>query len=346
MLDAAMRDAAMRDSGATRTSIETRELIVVESLGLRLQGTYHRCAEGRLAVSQGRVGVLFVNSLSLPRAASGDSAVHWADAIAALGYPAFRIDLPGLGDSEGQSNTDLLDFINAGGFADAAAAVVRQLMQRFSLSGMILFGHCAGSVSALYAGAASPDCRGLILLDPYFHLPQAKRAKVREELSDWARRSTLGRFLSNVYDRARSVALVARGSAPPGNANAQLLAKWKQLAAAGLPVLLLKAPGIKAQGSKPRLGEFDYIDHIVKLAGKKSRVAAEFVQGADHSFANRQGRDEVERHIDRWLVVHFPHPRFELNSAEAAPPRGNDANLEASKQLATPADRYCALEGR
>jgi len=108
-----------------------------------------------------------------------------------------------------------------------------------------------------------------------------------------------------------------------------------------LPVLLLKAPGIKAQGSKPRLGEFDYIDYIVKLAGKKNRVAVEFVEGADHSFANRKGRAAVENHIEQWLAANFPVQRFELGSAEAAPERasGNEAGQ-------APVARYCAVEGR
>ena len=230
-------------------AIEQRELIVLDGLGDRLQGTCHRPADCRSSSSpgysfQGRPGILFLNSLSLPRAASGDSAVQWADSIAARGYPSFRVDLPGLGDSQGEASTDLLDFINAGGFAPAAAAAIQQLVERFGLSGTVLFGHCAGSVSAVYAAAASKDCKGLILLDPYFHLPQAKRPRMREGLSDWARRSTIGGLLSNLFDRARKLLLLLQGSQPPGNANTELLAHWKQLAATGVPILLLKAPGI------------------------------------------------------------------------------------------------------
>jgi pimeloyl-ACP methyl ester carboxylesterase len=324
-------------------AIEKRELIVLDGLGVRLQGTYHH-APGLASNSPAnsgsprRIGVLFVNSLSLPRAASGDSAVHWADAIAELGYPSFRIDLPGLGDSEGEASTDLLDSINAGGFASVAAAVLQQLVARFGLSGMVIFGHCAGSVSALYAGAASSECKGLILLDPYFHLPQAKRPRVREELSDWARRSRIGRFLSNGYDRAKNLRLALRRNAPPGNANTQLLACWKQVTAAGLPTLLLQAPGIKAQGPKPRVGEFDYIDHVVKLAGRKSRVSVEFVESADHSFANRKGRDAVQLHIANWLVSHFPRTEFNASA--------NETQSDLRKSQIAPADRYCALESR
>ncbi len=332
-------------------AIETRELIVLDGLGDRLQATLHRPADRGASLyqgpaGQGRPGVLFLNSLSLPRAASGDSAVHWASSIAEQGYPAFRIDLPGLGDSEGEASPALLESINAGDLAPAAEAAIRQLVERFGLSGVVLFGHCAGAVSAAYAAAGSRDCKGLILLDPYFHLPQAKRPKVRRELSDWARRSTLGRLLSLLYHYGRNFLLLLAGSQPPGNANLNLLARWKQLAATRVPILLLKAPGIKAQGSKPRVGEFDYIAHVVKLAGRKSRVVTEFVESADHSFANREGREAVERHIAHWLAVNFPLANFTLSARSASPVRTANSRCEAKKSKAAPADLGCALEGR
>jgi alpha-beta hydrolase superfamily lysophospholipase len=331
-------------------AIEKRALIVLDCLGTRLQGTYHRPADhlSLAPVGKGspeRPGVLFLNSLSLPRAASGDSAIHWADSIAERGYPSFRIDLPGLGDSEGTASTDLLDFINAGGFAAVAAAAARELAERYSLSGLVIFGHCAGSVSALYAAGASKECKGLILLDPYFHLPQAKRNMVREELSGWARRSKVGRLLSNIYDRARSLLLFVRGSAPPANANFQLLARWKQVATTGLPILLLRAPGIKAQGSKPRVGQFDYIDHVVELAGRRSRVLVEFVKGADHSFANRDGREAVQQHIENWLVTHFPLEDFNRAARGVSPLRACEKKIDLRKSPKAPADLGCVLEG-
>jgi len=347
-------------------SIGNRELIVLDGLGVRLRGTYHRPADrthdsttgdsttgdstaGDSAASRtklNRTGVLFVNSLSLPRAASGDSAVYWADSMAAHGYPAFRIDLPGLGDSEGEASPDLLDTISSGDLAAVGAGAAKQLVQRFGLTGMVIFGHCAGAVSALFAGAASSECAGLILLDPYFHLPQAKRPKVRQELSDWARRSRVGAFLSNSYDRARKLRLALRGSALPGNANSALLARWKQVAAAGLPILLLKAPGIKAQGSKPRAGEFDYIGYVLKLAGRKSRVSVDFVEGADHSFANHAGRKAVERLIAGWLTAQFPLTNFSPSARNVSLLRVDKKQNESRESQAAPADLGCALEGR
>jgi len=332
-------------------AIGKRELFVLDGLGIRLQGTYHPAAELYSKMPEhregaDRLGVLFLNSLSLPRAASGDSAVQWADSIAELGYPAFRIDLPGLGDSAGKASTDLLDLVNAGCFASVASAAVRQLVDRFGLAGMVIFGHCAGSVSALYASAECPECKGLILLDTYFHLPQASRPRVRQELSDWARRSRVGRFLSNSYDRARNLRLILRGKALPANTNIQLLDCWKQVASAGLPILLLQAPGIKAQGSKPRVGQFDYVEHILKLSGRKSRVSVEFVESADHSFANREGRAAVQSHIAAWLVSHFLLKDFNL-SAEGAPSQRVRENQSASrKSQNAPTDKCCAMESR
>jgi len=328
--------------------IAKRELLVLDGMGMRLQGTYHRPAGGLSVTSDARdsVGILFVNSLSLPRAASGDSAVHWADAIAALGYPTFRIDLPGLGDSAGQASTDLLDRINAGEFTPVTAAVIKELVGRFALSGIVVFGHCAGSVSAVYAGAASGNCKGLILLDPYFHLPQAKRPRIREELSGWARRSKVGGLLSNLYDRTKKVAMKMHGGAPPGNANMQLLVRWKQLATAGMPVLLLKAPGIKAQGAKPRLGEFDYIEYVVRLAGRRNRVSAEFVEGADHSFANCAGREAVQQHITGWLARHFPLAEIDMRNKVNATLPSSENSIDSDESQRAAEEQYCAVEDR
>ncbi len=328
--------------------LENRELFTLNSGDLSVRGTYHRPSgsPSPAAESKGRLGVLFLNSLSLPRAASGDSAVHWADSIAATGYPAFRVDLPGIGDSCGTTSTDLLEIINAGGLAPAASAAVKELIDRFALSGIVIFGHCAGSVSALYTAAMVKECKGLILLDTYFYLPQGKRSDFRERMSEWARQSKIGRLVSNTYDQLKKVRLSLHGSALPGNANGPLLARWKQMTNAGLPVLLLQAPGIKAQGSKPRVGEFDYIDHAVKLAGRKSQVNVKFVESADHSFANRDGREAVKRQIEEWLRTYFPLQETHRNQIGQASAQGSESQNSPRRPSASSADMGYVLGGR
>ncbi len=293
-----------------KPSVEGRELITLEVEGAPIHCTYHWLpVSDTFGPDEGRVGVLFLNSLSLPRAATGDSAVYWADALAACGYPSFRIDLPGLGDSEGDLPRELLDFINSGGFARRAAQSVQELIDRFHLSGIVLVGHCAGAVSALYTAAGSTTCKGLVLLDVYFHLPQAVRPKVRRELSDWALKSRVGRVLSRIYHTMKKIRLLLRGDRPPENANFRLLSRWDEISSAGLPILILKAPARQAIGAKPRKGEFDYLAYILKRVKNRNQVTVKLTEGTDHSFANRLGRDAVRQHIEDWLRSYFPLPQ-------------------------------------
>ena len=91
------------------------------SPGFQFVGTYHKPAshipEASLdADASGQIGILIVNSLTAPRAGNGDSAVYWADLLAQDGYPCFRFDLPGLGDTgpDIKLGTDLLNFITRG----------------------------------------------------------------------------------------------------------------------------------------------------------------------------------------------------------------------------------------
>jgi pimeloyl-ACP methyl ester carboxylesterase len=293
-------------------AIERRELITLDGRGVLLRGTFHRPRGSGSDVEPGagirkRTGVVFLNSLSLPRASTGDSAVYWAESFAECGYPSFRFDLPGLGDTAGDIPLELLNFINAGGYASIAAAKMDELVERFDLSGVVLVGHCAGALSAIYASAAGTGkCKGLVLLDPYFHVTQAVRSKVRQGLSDWALGSRIGRAVSNIYDRVRDILLLLRRNALPGNANFGLLSAWKAVASTGLPILFLKAPARKAAGTKPRVGEFDYLKYVLGLAGRNSKVVVELIEGTDHSFANRQGRAGVRQHTERWLASQFP----------------------------------------
>ncbi len=301
-------------------AIRRRELITLDGLGVLVRGTYHKPVDEVLDCHNsqseaGRIGLLFLNSLSIPRTATGDSAVYWADALARCGYPVFRCDLPGLGDSSGTVPNDLLDFMNDGGFGPIGASKAKELVERFNLAGVVIVGHCAGAITAIHVAAMYPECKGLILMDPYFHFQKAIRPKLRQGLSDWARRSKIGGLFSNIYDVARDVRRRVLRNRPPENANLALLSRWKQVASGGLPILFLKAPGLKTSSAKPRVGEFDYLKHVLGLAGHKARVVVQFIAGTDHSFANRVGRAAVRKSMEDWLAAHFP-----LSRAQAVRP--------------------------
>jgi alpha-beta hydrolase superfamily lysophospholipase len=296
---------------AVNQVIETREVFTLDGLGGTLQGTYHLPRQKvpglRTAGSdRKRTGVLLLSGLYTSRAGDGDSGVYWAESLAGLGYPAFRIDLPGSGDSGESIPVELLEFIDAGGFAAQVAAVVAELTVRYELAGMVILGHCSGAISALFGAAACKECRGVIPLAPYFHVSQPLKRKARRALIDWATRSRLGARLSSLYLRSKSVRSLLRRNALPKNANYPLIGRCKELACAGLPILVLKAPGPKLSVPKPQTSEFDYLQHIVSLAGGRSRIQVEIIEGAHHTFANRVGRAGVRQHVENWLTNYFP----------------------------------------
>jgi pimeloyl-ACP methyl ester carboxylesterase len=320
------------EEAMVKGAIETRELINVEVGGICVRGTYHRSREERSSSkATSQIGVLFLNHGFLPRAAPGDSAVYWAESFANCGYPSFRFDLPGLGDSDGDIPNQILDFINAGGYAPMLSATVKDLVARFSLSGMVIIGHCAGAVTALYTAAVSKDCRGLVLTDPYFFLPR-ERTKIREELNRWSSRSRLGSLISTIHYWLKHIHLLTLRNRPPRNANLPLLRCWNQLASAGMPMLVMKAPALKSHGIKPRMGEFDYLGYLAALTGCGSRVVVEFIEGTNHSFADAVGREAIRRHTESWLKVCFPipggvsHPDSESSSVPLRGARSADSN--------------------
>jgi|SRR5271165_3519677 len=295
------------------TAIDGREAISVTVGDLRLRGTYHMVASAERLDSGNpglkphtpgpkakTLGVLFLNPGFTPRAALGDSAVYWCECLTASGYPCFRFDLPGLGDSDGEPPAQILDFINKGGYAPALSSLVKALVERYSLAGMVVVGHCAGAVTALFAAPLTKECAGLVLTDPYFFLPH-ERARFWIELRNWSSLTRVGAAVSTMYYALRHIRLLVGRNRPPRNANLPLLRCWNQLASAGLPMLVLKAPALKSRGLKPRIGEFDYLAYLQSMASPRSRVSIGFIEGTKHSFADKKGRTGVRENIEQWL---------------------------------------------
>ena len=308
--------------------IENRELFTLELEGAVLQGTYH--VPARQPAGANATGIVFLAGFPMPRAAHGDAAVRWASSLAEAGYPCFRVDLPGVGDARGDVPAELLGFTNAGGYERVTVSLLKQLVQRYRLAGVVILGQCAGAITAIFTAAVAPECRGLILLDPPFHLPPANRPKVKRALFYWATGSRIGGVLISLNDKLKSIRLRLRRNAPPENANFPLLKRWKTLTAAGLPVLLLNAPEPKATATKVREGRFDYLAYILKLAGSRGKVELRIVEGANHTFSNPVGKAAIRQHVSQWMATAFP---FE------------DSGQGASDTLSTPASAEAECAG-
>jgi pimeloyl-ACP methyl ester carboxylesterase len=312
-------------------AIGIREVIDVVVGATCLRGTYHRPPDENSDSRPGentnnRIGVLFLNSLFMPRAARGDSAVYWADSFAKIGYPSFRFDLPGLGDSDGDLPPQVLDFVclvNDGRYAPLVSATVKNLVHRFGLSGAVVVGHCAGGVSALYAAAedGNKDVKGLVLLDPYFFLQQripvssrwhvrivrrlqGRWMKSRQDLHEWASRSQLGGKLQTTYRHIKNLRLHSRRNTLPKNANLPLIRCWERLAAAELPMLVLLP-----STPKPTIGEFDFIRYLQPTARGRHGIVFQPLEGTTHSFLERRDKETVREYTERWLSDCFPQSK-------------------------------------
>ena len=64
-------------------TIETRELFELDAIDGVVRGTYHKAhnesSRPLSDLTEERIGVVFLNSLTPTRAATGDSAVYWAE---------------------------------------------------------------------------------------------------------------------------------------------------------------------------------------------------------------------------------------------------------------------------
>ncbi len=144
------------------------------------------CGEAELAGSldeaDGKTGVLLVIGGSQTRTGSHRMYERLAKALAEKGYPCFRYDRRGVGDSSGEDP----GFRGSGPDLKAAAATFREQIP--GLERMIGFGLCDGaSALALYGDEAGLD--GLILANPWLveaeegaPAPAAIRAHYRKRL--------------------------------------------------------------------------------------------------------------------------------------------------------------------
>ena len=289
-----------------------REALIIEVDGLRLHGTRH------IGPVAGERGILFFNSGAQPRSGRGDLNVHLADELANQGWPCFRFDLPGLGDSEGElpgQYLELYRYIQQGGHASVAKALAKALCESNGLSELALFGVCGGAITAVFAAAWSQNLAtsGLILLDLPFCLSRgmaaagtqgpsksfrrravelARESKARAH--DWVIESRWEPYVSAFYRRLMQWRGRGISRGLPADANLKLLEALDSVLARGTPVLLITAQ--PAKGSAPG---FDYASYVQQpRAGDLEEVQ---IQGTTHSFVENEGPSAVLRAITKWL---------------------------------------------
>ena len=114
---------------------------------------------GTLDAAPGKVGLLLVTGGNETRAGAFSGQAQFAARIAAAGYPVFRFDRRGVGDSEG---------INAGfreSLLDISSAIRCFQAQSPEIEAIVGFGNCDAASALMLARGA--DCDALVLANPW-----------------------------------------------------------------------------------------------------------------------------------------------------------------------------------
>jgi pimeloyl-ACP methyl ester carboxylesterase len=289
-----------------------REVLEIEVAGERLVGTRH------VPVKPGaRMGVLLLNAGFAPRDGHAGLSAHAADALAARGIPAYRFDLPGIGDSPGPLPGPILEFfefVTSGGFTDVTVALVRELCAREGLERLVLGGLCGGAATAIFVGAREPErvC-GLLLLEPEMYVtePKVDKASGRRQ-----RPGLLGRLKGQVFNywgwmrllvkegrrgqwlpipRQTILNILRAQPGLPSVANVPLIDAWRELVRRARPSLV-----ITAAGKMPEIF-FDRINDVA-LGGLDTRPIRHIrLKNTNHIFTTGGAIEAVLSHVLLWV---------------------------------------------
>ena len=112
-------------------------------------------------------GILFVHSGVQGRHGNTDQYVAYAREFCRNGFPCFRFDPNGLGDSEGiiepMNMRDFYGAIQMGRYVEDTLRGIEEF-KRLGVKQVILYGLCGGGITALLAASMSTDVKGLLLL--------------------------------------------------------------------------------------------------------------------------------------------------------------------------------------
>jgi hypothetical protein len=308
-----------------------REIVLFHFAGQQLVATWHRssgASTGPVAsLGSKRVALLWLNSGYLPRSPAGDVISRLSDQFAdEHGICSFRIDLPGLGDSQGTLSDDTQTYFSRvarGLNVEAANAVAHDVCERFGFEGVIMGGICGASITSMYVAnqADSAPIVGLVLLDPSFKLvqpfeglPKAAdqrpvRPSVRKRLKSgiaglriFVLQRSWGQFLWRQWRRCKpylpplrsAVRWLRDASYLPPDANHALFDAFRRLARRRLPMLVVLAGDEREYAER-----FDYVGLALRDGG--TAITRHFVGGTNHAFVEGNGESEVRQRVADWL---------------------------------------------
>lgn len=241
---------------------------------------------GTLDTAPGRTGLLIVSGGNEIRSGAFGGQSDMAARIARAGFPVFRFDRRGIGDSEGENRGFRHSAKDISAALDAFRAMAPQIVR------VVAFGNCDAASALMLASGAG--CDGLVLSNPWTTEhgenddtaiqtlpPAAIRARYREKLTNPREIMRLVSGGVNLGKLARGVVHAVRPPPPPSS--------LAQDMAAGLttftgPVRILIATA-------------DRTAQVFETAWDKDDPRIYRCEGAGHAYVEPAHRDWLETQI-------------------------------------------------
>ncbi|NTV70749.1 MAG: hydrolase 1, exosortase A system-associated [Azonexaceae bacterium] len=243
--------------------------------------------------------------------------VLWARKISSCGFPVFRFDFGGMGDSYGE----YVEFDNVED--DINAAIDRFFKETPSLKQIVLWGECNACSAALFHAYTDPRIKGLVMLNPWVRTEQGQAKAVikhyyldrLKQRSFWIKVFSLKfDFVDSMRSAIQMISL-ARGASAT---KPQITAKNAVDRSKPLPERMLEGLSrfkgrimLVMSGRDMVAREFD--DLLQTAPVWQERLAAcalvrHDLQYADHTFSTGAWRDQVAAWGINWLTTFHSSP--------------------------------------
>lgn len=268
-----------------------------------LIGILHRAREAN------DIGILFVVGGPQYRVGSHRQFVLMARALANSGYPVFRFDHRGMGDSEGVPRT----FESVG---DDIAAAIREFKRiENGLKDVIAIGLCDAASAILMQVKSQPDIHGMILMNPWVRTESSEaQVRIRHyylqrilQSSFWVKLVKGGvnivRVIGDVgatISKALSASIHVKKS---GDSNRNFIERMRDgFLSSDVPILIVISDRDVTAGEFTNLVERD---RGWKQGMLRPSIQMTRFKQADHTFSRSTDLNELVEKCARWIAANI-----------------------------------------
>lgn len=153
--------------------------------------------------SRPELGIIFVHAGSRGRLGNTFQYTYYARTFAAMGYPSFRFDPTGIGDSPGDIETcrvdDFYGSIQVGRYVPDTISAINCFYTHVNPKRLILFGLCGGAITALLTAPRSTRVDGLVLLSIPVLLDSSQQSELARIPRNYARTQLISLYFRKLF---------------------------------------------------------------------------------------------------------------------------------------------------